>query len=498
MSNLSNLTIKKASELLEKKEISSVELTKYYLDRIKKFDDQIGSYLFVCEEYALKKAAEADARIASGKRLGILDGISCAVKDVIITKDIETTAASKILEGFNPPFNATVVKKIEDAGAIILGKLNCDEFAMGSSTENSAYKVCRNPWDVTRVPGGSSGGSAASLAADLCIFNFGTETGGSIRQPASLCNVTGLKPSYGRVSRFGSIAYGSSLDQIGPVGKSAEDLAIILEVIAGKDSLDSTTVNQELRIMNKELDLENIKIGVPKEYFGEGLDSDVEKVIREAIDKYKEMGAEIVEISLPHTDYATSTYYLLAMAEASSNLARYDGIKYGKSSMEKAKNLIEVYFKTRGDYLGDEQKRKSILGTFELSAGYYDAYYRKAMKARTLIKKDFDEALEKVDCIMCPVSPFPAFKIGEKKDDPLSMYLADIYTISANLAGICALSLPAGFVEKDGVKLPVGLQIMGQRFCEDHILSIADAYEKEMPWKDMWPSGWDLQDLCEL
>ena len=467
-----------------------MELTKYYLDRIKKLDEKIGAFLLIAEEYALKKATEADGRIAAGKRLSILDGIPCAIKDVIVTQDLDTTAASKILEGFNPPFSATVVKKLEDAGAVILGKLNCDEFAMGSSTENSAYKIARNPWNQDLVPGGSSGGSAAALAADFCVFSLGTDTGGSIRQPASFCSVTGLKPTYGRVSRYGSIAYGSSLDQIGPVCKSVEDAGIVMEVISGVDSLDSTTVDIKSQIpnpndqTNPKSQIPNIKIGVPKEYFGEGLDPEVEKIVRDAIDKYKEMGAEIIEVSLPHTEYVVSAYYLIAYAEASSNLARYDGIKYGKSEAKVAKDLIDVYFKTRGAYLGDEQKRKSILGTYELSAGYYDAYYRKAQKARSLIKKDFDDAFSKVDCMMTPVSPFPAFKIGEKKDDPLSMYLADIFTLAPNMAGICALSIPAGFTSK---KLPVGLQIIGPRFEEGKLLSIAKKYEEATDWHKMFP-----------
>ncbi|HRY60212.1 MAG TPA: Asp-tRNA(Asn)/Glu-tRNA(Gln) amidotransferase subunit GatA [Patescibacteria group bacterium] len=489
MANLNNLTISKASELLEKKEVSSVELTNYYLERIEKLNPELGAYLSTEKEYALKKARESDERIKSGKRIGILDGIPCSVKDVITTKDIETTAASKILEGYIAPYSATVVRKIEEQGAVILGKNNCDEFAMGSSTENSAYMLAKNPWDLSRVPGGSSGGSAVAVAADLCVFSFGTETGGSIRQPASLCSVVGLKPTYGRNSRYGSIAYGSSLDQIGVFGKCVEDISSVMHVIAGKDSLDSTTVEYPIfniqYPINTQYPMKDLKIGIPKEYFGEGLDSEVEKIVRDAIDKYKEMGAEIIDISLPNTEYATPCYYLLSMAEASSNLARYDGIKYGKSETDNAKDLIDVYFKTRGKYFGDEQKRKSILGTFELSAGYYDAYYRKAQKARSLVKKDFDDAFEKIDCIMCPVSPFPAFKIGEKKDDPLSMYLADIFTISANLAGICALSIPAGFTQNN---LPVGLQIMGPRFDEDKILQIAKAYEEMTQWHTMFPS----------
>jgi len=487
MANLSNLTIKSASELLENKEVSSVELTRYYLDRIKNLDDKIGAFLLVTEEYALKKAAEADERIASGKRIGILDGIPFGVKDVIVTEELETTAASKILEGFVPPFSATVVKKLEEAGAIILGKLNCDEFAMGGSTENSAYKVCHNPWDLERVPGGSSGGSAAALAADLCVFALGTDTGGSVRQPASFCSVVGLKPTYGRNSRYGAIPYGSSLDQIAPMAKNIEDIEIIEKNIAGKDILDSTTVEYPAPT-TYDLIPNALKIGVPKEFFGEGIDPEVKKVVLDAIEKYKEIGAEIIDVSLPMTEYAIPTYYLIAMAEASSNLARYDGIKYGqsviKSSSYKIESLIDVYFKTRGLFLGDEQKRKSILGAYELSAGYYDAYYRKAQRARALIKKDFDDAFEKVDCLMAPASPFPAFKIGEKKDDPLSMYLADVYTISPNLGGICSIVIPAGFSEGG---LPIGLQIMGPRFGEDKVLSIAKTYEDTTEWHKMFP-----------
>jgi len=487
---MENLTIRSASKLLEEKKITSEQLTRYYLDRIERIDSTTNAYLLVCKEYALKKAKEADERISAGKRRGILDGIPCAIKDLIITKDIETTAASKVLKGFIPPFSATVINKLEDAGVVILGKTNCDEFGMGSSTENSAYEKTRNPWDLTRVPGGSSGGSAVALAADLCVFALGTDTGGSIRQPAAFCSVTGIKPTYGRVSRYGAIPYGSSLDQIGPMGKSIEDLAIVLEIIGGKDGLDSTTVEKELKVKSEKLkvDLKKVKLGVPKEYFLSGLDEDVEKVVKEAIKKFEKMGAKIEGISLPHTEYAVPSYYLIAMAEISSNLARYDGVKYGNSAYGKeeleVKNLTDVYFKTRGQYLGEECKRKIILGTFELSAGYYDAYYRKAQKARNLIKQDFDKALEKVDAILTPVSPVSPFKLGEKVDDPLSMYLADIYTVPLNLAGVPGISVPAGFTPSD---LPVGLQIIGPRFGEEKILAIAKEYEKATEWHTKFP-----------
>jgi len=495
---LNNLTIKKASELLDKKEITSTELVNYYLDRIKKIDPEIGAYLLVCEKYALKKAQEADERIKTGKRKGILDGIPYGVKDLIITYGIETTAASKILKGFIPPFSATVIEKLEEAGAIILGKTNCDEFGMGSSCENSAYKKTYNPWNRAHVPGGSSGGSAAALSADLCVFALGTDTGGSIRQPASFCSVVGLKPTYGRVSRYGAIPYGSSLDQIGPMGKSVDDVGIILGVIAGRDRLDSTTVDKEFSIFNPQVgwagfqfSMKDIKIGIPKEYFGEGLDKEVEGIIKEAIEQFKKLGAEIIDISLPYTEYAIPTYYLIAMAEASSNLARYDGIKYGASvpisnPQSPIPNLLDVYFKTRGEYFGEEPKRKIILGTFELSHGYYDAYYKRAQQVRSLIKEDFDKAFEKIDIVLTPVSPFPPFKIGEKKEDPLSMYLSDVYTVPANLAGICGLSIPVGFT-KD--KLPVGLQILGPRFGEEKILGIAKEYEKATEWHEMFPEN---------
>ncbi len=506
---LSNLTIQKASELLDSGKTTSVDLTKYYLERIKKYDGDIGAYLLVCEDYALQKAEEADERMKNGKKRGILDGIPFGVKDVILTRGIETTAASKILQGYIPPYSATVIRKLEEAGAVMLGKLNCDEFAMGSSTENSAYKTTKNPWDKTRVPGGSSGGSVAALAADFCVFALGTDTGGSIRQPASFCSVTGLKPSYGRVSRYGAIPYGSSLDQIGPMGKTVEDVGILLKMMEGVDELDATTIDIKSQITNHKpqtnsnFQISNLKIGIPKEYFGEGLDPEVKKIVLDAVEEFKKMGAEIVEVSLPHTEYAIPAYYLIVMGEVSSNLARYDGIKYGASvarsgsgglasgseadggeSSAEATNLLGVYIKTREKFLGDEAKRKIILGTYELSAGYYDAYYKKAQRARALIKKDFDDVFERVDLLMTPASPFPAFKIGEKKDDPLAMYLADIYTISANLAGVCGLSVPAGFTA-DG--LPVGLQILGSRFGEDQVLSAGIAFQKATDWHTKWP-----------
>ncbi|MBI2448140.1 Asp-tRNA(Asn)/Glu-tRNA(Gln) amidotransferase subunit GatA [Candidatus Microgenomates bacterium] len=498
------LTIRSASELLDAGKTTSVDLTKYYLDRIKKYDADIGAFLLVAEEYALQKAGEADERIKSGKKRGMLDGIPFAVKDVILTEGIETTAASKILQGYIPPYSATVIEKLEEAGAVMLGKLNCDEFAMGSSTENSAYQITKNPWDKTRVPGGSSGGSAAALSADFCVFALGTDTGGSIRQPASMCSITGLKPSYGRVSRYGAIPYGSSLDQIGPMGKSAEDIGIVLEAIAGVDELDSTTVGDisDFRFQISDLNsnqrnlqstiynLQSLKIGLPKEYFATGLDPEVKKIVLDAVEEYRKLGAQIVEVSLPHTEYAIPAYYLIVMGEVSSNLARYDGIKYGASAIKisnlksQISNLAEVYIKTRSQYLGDEAKRKIILGTFELSAGYYDAYYKKAQSARALIKNDFDDIFEQVDLLMTPVSPFPAFKIGEKKDDPLSMYLADIYTISANLAGICGMSIPAGFTAKG---LPVGLQVLGPRFGEEKLLSAGIAFQNATDWHTKYP-----------
>ena len=414
--------------------------------------------------------------IFQGREISALSGIPMAVKDNILVEDVRCTAGSKILENYIAPYDAQVVKKLKEKEVVILGKTNLDEFAMGSSTENSAFGSTRNPHDLTRVPGGTSGGSAAAVAANLCSFALGSDTGGSIRQPASFCGVVGLKPTYGAVSRFGLIAFASSLDQIGPLTKTVEDARIVFEAISGKDPLDSTSV--EINLKSEILSLKSIKIGVPKEYFIKGIDPEVEKVIKAAIKKYEEMGAKIEEVSLPHTEYALPCYYVIVPSEASANLARYDGIKYGYSKISNLKsqisNLLDVYLKSRGEGLGAEVRRRIMLGTYALSAGYYEAYYLRAQKVRTLIRKDFDRAFEKVDAIFTPVSPTPAFKLGEKIDDPLTMYLSDIFTVSVNLAGLPALSLPVGKARK----LPVGLQIIGKPFEENKILEIGEIFEK--------------------
>jgi len=468
------LTITKVHQGLKSKEFSATELTSAILEQIKKRDKEIGAYLTVAGDSALSQAKKVDEKIKKGEEIGILEGVPVAIKDNILVKDIKCTAASKILENYIAPYDATVIKKLKQVGAVIVGKTNLDEFAMGSSTENSAFGITRNPHDLERVPGGSSGGSAAAVAADECIYALGSDTGGSIRQPACFCGVVGLKPTYGRVSRYGLMAMASSLDQIGPLTKTVEDAKIVLEAISGKDGLDSTSVDITTRtvlVANRYEDSprskQDIKIGLPKEYFIKGLDPAVEKVIKKAISKFEQMGAEIIEISLPHTEYALAAYYIIMPAEVSANLARYDGIKYGLS--EKGDNLLDVYLKTRQRGFGQEPRRRIILGAYTLSAGYYEAYYLKAQKARTLIKKDFEEAFKKVDVLITPVSPTPAFKIGEKIDDPLKMYLSDIYTVPINLAGLPAISVPCGQVGN----LPIGLQIIGKHFDEERILDLA-------------------------
>lgn len=468
MSELHKLTLKDASEKLKKGEIKSAEIVDDCLAQIEKHDGEINAYLTVLSEKAKKEAQESDERLTSGKTKSEIDGLPIAVKDVICTKDVKTTAASKILENFIPPYDATVISKLKDAGAIIIGKTNCDEFAMGSSTENSSYKTTKNPWDTLRVPGGSSGGSAAAVAADMCLAALGSDTGGSIRFPASLCGVVGLKPTYGAVSRYGLMAMASSLDQIGTFTKTVEDAEVIFNIIAGYDPMDSTSLNHKSQTLNSKF-----KIGIPKEYFGEGLDKNVREVIEKSIDAIKKEGLDIVEISLPNAEYALEVYYIIMFVEVSSNLARYDGIKYGHSA-KAAKNLMEVYLKSRAEGFGAEAKRRIILGTYASSAGYIDQYYAKAQKARALIKKDFDDAFRKVDLILGPVSPTTAFKIGEKTDDPLTMYLSDIYTISINLAGLPAMSVPAGLANN----LPVGLQIIGPSLSEPNIFALGKLFEK--------------------
>jgi len=487
MTELFKLTIEEASKKLKNGEIKSSELLKSVIDRIEKVEPEIESFITKTFDIARRKAKESDKRYSSGKPSSEIDGIPVALKDVFCTKGIKTTAASKILEDFIPAYDATVVKKLSDAGAIILGKVNTDEFTMGSSTENSAFGPTHNPWDASRVPGGSSGGSAAAVAADECLFALGTDTGGSIRQPASFCSVTGLKVTYGLISRNGVISYASSFDTIGPIAKSAADVAIILNTIAGNDPLDSTTVKEKLpdytTFFGK--DIKGKKVGVPKEFYGAGLNPEVEKILKLAIEKLKSLGAEVEEMSLPMTDYAIAAYYIIAKSEASSNLARYDGIRYGysplktQSSKSKIQNLIDLYFKTRTEAFGNEAKRSIMMGTYALSSGYFDAYYKKAAQVRTLIKKEYEEALRKYDVLITPVSPFPAFKIGEKLGDPLSMYLADVDTVPINPAGVPAMSIPAGFTKDN---LPVGMQIIGPHLGEGKIIEIADAFQRVTDW----------------
>jgi aspartyl-tRNA(Asn)/glutamyl-tRNA(Gln) amidotransferase subunit A len=479
--NLENFTIEEVRRSLEKKEFSAVELTKAYLEKIEKEDKKINSFLTISDELAISQAKRIDEMILTKRELPPLAGIPCAIKDVILVEGIKCTAGSKILENYVAPYDATVVKKLKEGGAIILGKTNLDEFAMGSSTENSAFFPTKNPLDLKRVPGGSSGGSAAAVAANFCLFALGSDTGGSIRQPASFCGIVGLKPTYGSVSRYGLIAFASSLDQIGPMTKNIEDAKIVFDVIKGKDEMDSTSINSKFQIPNSKLEIKNLKIGVPKEYFVEGIEPEVEEKIKEAIKKYEEMGAKIVEISLPHTDYALPCYYIIAPSEASANLARYDGIKYGFSKIPNSKfqipNLLDVYLESRGKGFGPEVRRRIMLGTYSLSAGYYDAYYLRAQKVRTLIIKDFENAFEKVDLIFTPTSPTPAFKLGEKIDDPLKMYLSDIFTVSVSLAGLPAISIPVGSCRTSSGEMPVGLQIIGKSFQEEQIFEVAKIYE---------------------
>jgi len=480
---LHELTIHEAQDLLQQGEISSVELTQAVIDRIVAVDDDIKAYLTLTPELALGQAREADRRRAAGEDNPLL-GIPLAIKDVICTRGVPTTCGSKILENFVPPYDATVMAHLGTQGAVLLGKTNMDEFAMGSSTENSAYFVTHNPWDLSRVPGGSSGGSAAAIAADECLGALGSDTGGSVRQPAALCGVVGLKPTYGRVSRYGLVAFASSLDQIGPFGKDVTDCALLMNAIARYDRRDSTSVDAPVPDYTGTLvdDIKGMRVGVPKEYFVEGMQPEVEQRVREAIEKLAELGAEVAEVSLPHTEYSLPTYYLIAPAEASANLARYDGVKYGLSLQEG--ELWDNYKQTRQVGFGAEVKRRIMLGTYALSAGYYDAYYLKAQKVRTLIKGDFDRAFADVDVVLAPTSPTVAFKIGEKVDDPLQMYLSDIFTLSVNLAGICGISIPCGFA--DG--LPVGLQIMGKPFAEETILRVAYAYEQATGWHKRRPA----------
>lgn len=460
-------------QLLEKK-YSAVELLDAVYKRIDTVDSQVQAYVHLTRDIARRQAEEADKKLAAGEDTPLL-GIPIALKDLICMKDSRTTCASRILEGFVSPYDATVVKRLKAAGAVLIGKTNMDEFAMGSSNENSHFHTTKNPWDLSRVPGGSSGGSGAAVASNECMGALGSDTGGSIRQPAAFCGITGLKPTYGRVSRFGLVAFASSFDQIGPMTKTAEDAAVLMNIIGGHDPMDSTSANVPLPDFTAALsnDVKGLKVGIPKEYFGKGLDADVEQAVQEAIKTLESMGMQAVEVSLPHTEYAVATYYILACAEASANLSRYDGVKYGYRS-EHADNLMDMYTNTREEGFGEEVKRRILLGTFVLSSGYYDAYYLKGQKARTLIKQDFEEAYKKCDLMAGPIAPVPAFKLGEKLDDPLQMYLSDIFTISANLAGIPAISIPCG---QSSNNLPIGLQLMGKHFDEATLLNVSHQYQ---------------------
>lgn len=478
------MTIEKSKGAIDKGEITPSDLTNDVLKRISSVEEKIRAYVTVNSEDALIQAKAAGERLKQGGKQA-LTGIPIAVKDNICTEGIRTTCSSKILENFISPYESSVTKELKESGYILIGKTNLDEFAMGSSTENSAFGLTRNPWDITRVPGGSSGGSAAAVAADMCIAALGSDTGGSIRQPAAFCGVVGLKPTYGRVSRYGLVAFASSLDQIGPITKTVKDSAILLNIISGYDpDYDSTSANLPVPDFTANLgkDIKGMKLGVPREYFVEGMDSEVVNSVREAINKLESLGAIPVEISLPHTGYAVAVYYILATSEASSNLARYDGVKYGLRV--EGEDLLDMYMKTREAGFGAEVKRRIILGTYALSSGYYDAYYKKAQQVRTLIKQDFDKAFEKVDAIVTPTTPTPAFKAGEKTDDPLQMYLADIFTISVNLAGVPGISIPCGFTSNN---LPVGLQIIGKQFDEETILKISYAYEQSTDWHKRKP-----------
>ena len=479
-----DLTLAELRAKLDKRELSAVEVTKTYLDRIAATNPALNTFITICNETALAEAQAADQAIADGKAQA-LTGLPIAAKDIFNTAGLRTTCASRILDNYVSPYDATAIARIKVQKAVIIGKLNMDEFAMGSSNENSAFGPARNPWNQDLVPGGSSGGSAASVAARQAVAALGTDTGGSIRQPAAHCSVVGLKPTYGRVSRYGVIAYASSLDQVGPITRDVRDCALMLQAIAGYDPADSTSVNTPVADYQSNLtgNLKGLKIGLPKEYFIEGLDYDVRKAVEQAADKYRELGAEIIEVSLPHTSYAVACYYLIATAEASSNLARYDGVRYGLRA-ENAENLVDMYMQTRAAGFGSEVKRRIMLGTYALSSGYYDAYYLKAQKVRTLIRQDFLKAFETVDALLTPVAPTPAFALGEKVNDPLQMYLSDIYTIPVNLAGTCAMSLPCGFSTDER---PIGLQLIGKPFDEATLLRTAHAYEQATEWHKRKP-----------
>jgi len=482
-----DLTLHQAADMLRSKKITSLELTKSAIDRIEHTEDYIRAFVTLTFDSALEQANRVDESISKGKSLPPLAGIPMAIKDNICTKDVRTTCSSRMLENFFPPYDATISKKlISENQGVMLGKLNMDEFAMGSSTETSAFHKTANPWDLGKVPGGSSGAAAASVAARQIFYAIGSDTGGSIRQPASFCGIVGVKPTYGAISRYGLIAYASSLDQIGPIARNVSDCARVLNVIVGHDELDSTSINRKWPNFESSLQdsIKGIRIGIPKEYFGQGLDDEVKRPIDEAIKKFVALGANIESISLPYTDYALSAYYIISCAEASSNLARFDGVKYGYRTPS-FKDLDDMYCKTRNEGFGSEVKRRIMLGNFVLSSGYYDAYYLKALKMRTLIKQDFDNAFSKVDAIVSPTTPSVAFGFGEKLDDPLKMYLTDVYTVPVNIAGLPAISLPCGF---DASGMPVGMQLIGKHFSESLLLNIAYTYEQNTDHHQKSPS----------
>jgi aspartyl-tRNA(Asn)/glutamyl-tRNA(Gln) amidotransferase subunit A len=477
--DVTKLTLLAARDAVAQKKVSSTELTKAYLDRVSKYD----ATLHACNEVYAERALQRAKMVDDGRVTGALAGVPIMIKDNMCTTFGRTTCSSKILENFRAPYDATVVKKLEAAGAVILAKTNLDEFAMGSSTENSAFGATRNPWDPARVPGGSSGGSAAALAADFCAASLGSDTGGSIRQPASLCGIVGLKPTYGLVSRYGLVAFASSLDQIGPFTRDVADCAALMNVIAGFDPMDSTSADESISgkipdyLASLEQPVKGLRLGVAKQYMSDANEPAMQKAVNEAIDRYRQMGATVVEVDLPHTEYGIPTYYIVATAEASSNLARYDGVHYGHRTKNPA-DLMDVYAASRAEGFGDEVKRRIMLGTYALSSGYYDAYYNRALKVRRLIKQDFDRAFEVCDAIICPTTTGAAFKFGEKTDDPLQMYLNDVYTVNCNLAGIAGISIPCGFDVRDGKRLPLGVQLLGPTFSEANLLRIARMYER--------------------
>jgi aspartyl-tRNA(Asn)/glutamyl-tRNA(Gln) amidotransferase subunit A len=491
MNNFHTKSVTELSAMLQAGEVSSVELTRYFLDRIKNSDDKLNSFITVCEEQALAQAKESDEKLKAGKA-PVLTGVPIAHKDIFCTNGVKTSCASKMLDNFISPYDATVVKNMREAGVVMLGKTNMDEFAMGSSNETSYYGVVKNPWNLDAVPGGSSGGSAAAVSARIAPCATGTDTGGSIRQPAALCGITGLKPTYGRVSRFGMIAFASSLDQAGPMGQSASDCALLLNAMAGFDEKDSTSIEKEvpdysaaLKVETGDKPLDGLRIGLPKEYFAHsdgGMNADVEAVIKTALDQYKAMGAELVEIELPNSGLSVPVYYVVAPAECSANLSRFDGVRYGYRC-EDPKDLNDLYTRSRGEGFGAEVQSRIMVGTYALSSGYYDAYYLKAQQLRHLISDDFKKAYQKVDVIMAPATPETAFNIGEKSDDPISMYLSDVFTIAVNLAGIPAMSIPVGFANG----MPVGMQIMGNYFEEAKLLNVAHQYQQQTDWHKQMP-----------